>query len=334
MKIVIGFLGFWSDFDEEDNFITNILKKHFEVQIEHNLDGKDRNTNVEYLFYTNGTDDYLKYDCIRIYYTGENMFPNFNLCDYAIGFEHADIGDRYIRFPLYFVDNYRTDYLKAVNRVISTEEKQKFCAMVVSRVELSDDYRVSFFEKLSERYKKVDSGGKYANNIGKPSGVEDKEAFLKEYKFSIAMENASHPGYCTEKLCQSFAAGNIPIYWGDPDVGKYFNTKAFINCNDYANINEVIEKVREIDSNQNLYHKMLEEPVISNENETIEIYDQKLEKWLCGIVNQPYQSAYRRNRVGNGIRYEMKLIKMINTTNDIQKKKDAIKKILFFWKRK
>ena len=84
------------------------------------------------------------------------------------------------------------------------------------------------FEELN-KYKRVDSGGRYLNNIGRPEGVRDKFAFQSEHKFSLTFENSAHLGYTTEKLLQGFSAGTIPIYWGDPAVENCFNPKAFIN---------------------------------------------------------------------------------------------------------
>ncbi|MDU9760969.1 fucosyltransferase, partial [Helicobacter pylori] len=38
----------------------------------------------------------------RVFYTGENEAPNFNLFDYAIGFDELDFNNRYLRMPLYY----------------------------------------------------------------------------------------------------------------------------------------------------------------------------------------------------------------------------------------
>ncbi|RVY51975.1 fucosyltransferase, partial [Helicobacter pylori] len=38
----------------------------------------------------------------RVFYTGENEVPNFNLFDYAIGFDELDFNNRYLRMPLYY----------------------------------------------------------------------------------------------------------------------------------------------------------------------------------------------------------------------------------------
>ena len=52
-------------------------------------------------------------------------------------------------------------------------------------------------------------GWKYNNNIG--SSVINKIEFLKRCKFSFSMENTEGNGYISEKIVDSFLAGNIPI---------------------------------------------------------------------------------------------------------------------------
>jgi len=58
--------------------------------------------------------------------------------------------------------------------------------------------------------------------------IEFKEDGLATYMFSIAHENASYPGYFTEKILDCFATGTIPIYWGDPEIGRVFDTNGII----------------------------------------------------------------------------------------------------------
>ena len=70
------------------------------------------------------------------------------------------------------------------------------------------------------KYKRVDMGGKYNNNVGK---IKNKILFLKKYKFSIAMENSELDGYISEKIIDSFISGTIPIYYGDYMIDEYIN---------------------------------------------------------------------------------------------------------------
>ena len=56
-----------------------------------------------------------------------------------------------------------------------------------------------------------------------------KRAFLSRYKFTVAFENSSAPGYHTEKILDPMLSGSIPIYWGDPEIDRVFNSASFIH---------------------------------------------------------------------------------------------------------
>ena len=240
-----------------------------------------------------------KYDnCVKIFFTGENICPDFNLYDYAIGFEYLDFGDRYLRWPLYYAygqelwDAFMSKHIDPQKKLA---KKTDFCSFVYSNNN-GNPSREQFFQELS-KYKKVDSGGRYMNNVGIPEGVKDKIEFESRHKFSIAFENSSHPGYTTEKLIQSFAAGTVPIYWGDPDAKKVFNPESFVFVNDFESLDAVVNKVKEIDENDELYLRHLGTPVLLDP----EKFDRKVQVKQLGnffhhIFSQEKQSAFRRNR--------------------------------------
>ena len=302
-EVIVAFEDFWKSFDIYDNFIVSSLKKKYDVKIIDVKNHPDQKKEVQYLFYADFSNNHLEYSCIRIYFTGENLIPNFNSCDYAMGFEYISLGDRYLRYPLYlacFQDDMELA-LKKHQGITNDYAKRKFCAMVVSNWWHCSDERENFFKLLSE-YKVVDSGGRYLNNINQPNGVEDKNKFQIEYKFSLCFENSSSEGYCTEKLMQSFSAKTVPIYWGDPSVVNQFNPKAFINCNSFSSFDEAVKYIIEIDKDDERYLSMLKEPAIS-----FDFVNQKkseLDNWLYSIFNQDYATAFRRKLYGLNLQIE------------------------------
>lgn len=60
---------------------------------------------------------------------------------------------------------------------------------------------------------------------------------LKDYMFSIVMENSSYDDYWTEKITDCFVAGTIPVYWGSPNIGKHFNMDGIILFDDKFDMN-------------------------------------------------------------------------------------------------
>lgn len=279
--IKIKFVDFYDTYD--DFYIYQLLKKKYNVVISDKPD---------YVIYSQWGYKHLKYDCIRIYYTGENLRPNFNNCDYAFGFDYIDFEDRYFRLPNYLAfDN----YLKLMDIVDkkhldkdNLKIRDKFCNMVCSNG--LNSYRIKFYKKLCD-YKNVDSGGKLLNNVGGP--VKSKLEFQKKYKFSLAFENSSSNGYTTEKIIDAFASGGIPIYWGDSRVNEVFNNKAFINAHDFDSEEDLIEYIKKVDNDDKLYLSYIKEPAFVNKN-YIKDEQKKLEKFLYNIFDQPIENAKRR----------------------------------------
>ena len=59
---------------------------------------------------------------------------------------------------------------------------------------------------------------------------------LKNYMFSVAIENSSYNTYFTEKITDCFAVGTIPIFYGNKDIGDIFNPNGIIMLDDNFDI--------------------------------------------------------------------------------------------------
>lgn len=270
-KIKVNFTDFWSALDKEDNILINLLREKYDVEVSEEPD---------FVFCSLWGYDYKKYDCIRIYYTGEDTIPDFNNYDYAIGFDFINYRNRYLRIPLYYFT--LKDFDKSLDKRTDDELlNRQFCAFVCSNGRHSMDAREVFFNKLSE-YKQIDSGGKLFNNVG--GRVKDKIEFQKQYKFTMAFENVSSIGYTTEKLIDGYRSGAIPIYWGNPDVAKEFNPKSFVNCHDYKSFDEVVARVKEIDNNDEEYLSMLKEPILRDNKFYGDLSNEKIFEFFDNII--------------------------------------------------
>ena len=248
-KIKIDFSDFWPGFDKTNNYFYNLLIEEFEVEI---------SNQPEYLFFSVFGNQHFNYqNCVKIFYTGENIAPNLKYCDYSFSFDYLD-DERNYRLPHYLLyDGY---YELARPKVIDESMfNRKFCNFVASNGACQE--RNLFVEQLS-KYRKVDCGGRWMNNIG--YAVQDKLKFQSEYKFSIAFENNAyrpqHPGYTTEKIMQPMTVNSIPIYWGNHLIYKEFNTKSFVNFYDHGYFEQMIEYIIELDQNQDKYLEMMNQP--------------------------------------------------------------------------
>ena len=149
-------------------------------------------------------------------------------------------------------------------------------------------------------------GGGFLNNIG--YNVENKTEFEKKFKFSIACENSSYRGYTTEKILHAYQAYCVPIYWGNPDIGAELNEKAFINVHSYDSLDEVVEKVKYLDNNDEEYIKMLKEPFFIKQYEP-SVQVKNISDFLYNIFDSPLNASLRRNNSYWGMIYEKSIRK-------------------------
>ena len=265
----------------------------------------------EYVIFCNdGQCEYRYNDCIKILIQAENRVCDFNAYDYAIGFDYMSFSDRYLRMPQFAR---RVNFPLLSRRLTAPCESlldRKFCSFVVSNSQFGDPMRRKFFERLS-KYKKVDSGGRFLNNVGGP--IKDKIEFCKGYKFNIAFENSSSPGYTTEKIMEAYAAQSVPIYYGNPMVDTDFRLDSMVRVVDEDDIERAVEEVIRLDTDDAAYMEKVTASCLAESD--ISVYDQRLERFLSHIFDQPLELARRRNRYGYQAMMEnhMKLVLSVDS---------------------
>ena len=281
-QLKIKFVGFTPSIPKNERPFFQKLSSRYDLR-----DGLD------YVIF-NGLEDCFRYEnSIKILLNAENTVPDFNTFDYAVGFDDLSFGDRYIRHPLFA--RYSSYPLLAERKKEPDASLlfRKFCSFVVSNSEFSDPMREKFFKRLSQ-YKKVDSGGRFLNNVGGP--VKDKLAFLREYKFNIAFENSVSPGYTTEKIMEAYVAQSIPIYYGNPTVETDFRLNSMVRVKDESDIDRAIEEIIRLDNDDDAYMEMVTARCLTEDDPGI--YDKRLLAFLTYIFEQPLELARRRNRYG------------------------------------
>ena len=240
-------------------WLKDKLKDKFILQFNKN--------NPDYLIYNVFGKEHLnpKYNkAIKIAIFTENKIPDFNEADYIIGHYHINYFDRYFKYSIFFWQKLDNNYFNSIRKkILKNPKRQKFCSALISNYYSSDKFRINFINELS-KYKIVDMGGKFHNNIN--GRVKDKIKFLNLYKFSIAMENSEGDGYLSEKIVHSFLAGNIPIYYGDYMIDEYINIKSFILIRGEKDIQEKIKYIKKIDNDNNLYKNFLKENILKDNN--------------------------------------------------------------------
>lgn len=298
MKTVkINYAGVADDYNKEQNLIYDLLKINgYDVQI---VDDPD------YLicdFSGENPYQYCGHPQVRIMYSGENFIPDFNLIDYAICPYPIQFGDRNFQLPACVWPRSHWQELMHKNRagvIVDFVKNKQYFANFIAGHESEYNIRGDFFKKLCE-YKRVESPGSYLNNM--PNGEQvnwlndSKSDFQRKCKFTLCFESTNHYGFVTEKIMDAFYADTIPVYYGSPTVTEIFNKDAFINVADYESFDAAIERIKELDQDDEKYLEMLRQPILVNPDYPRELED-ALGKYVCHIFDQPLEQAYRRTRV-------------------------------------
>lgn len=173
-----------------------------------------------------------------------------------------------------------------------TEHKKKFCVFAYSNCDVTMDgveMRRQLYEKLNTASgNRVDNLGKCYNTafIRKKSHYIDNKTMFRPYKFVISAENNKIPGYNTEKLVNPILAHSIPIYYGSLDImDEHINRRRVICVEDFDSIDECVEYVMKVDGNDELFHRIINEPFFCNN----EIPDAIT---LDGILNDMHVDKY------------------------------------------
>lgn len=309
--IKLHYTDMWRGFDPmAPSEVDRILRKHFHVI----LTDQDPDYVICSVFGDGATrrrgarvpQHHLYPDAIKIMYSGENTLPDLNFCDYGIGFDYVVFGDRYQRVPLFALyDAYQA--LLQPRAPLTRDDiasRVEFCNFTFSNHKAMPA-RDAFFHLLNAR-KPVLSTGRHLRNSDaldlyqQQTGLDHhaaKVGFLAQFKFTIAFENSSQPGYTTEKVMGPLAARSVPIYLGNPRIAEDFNTASFINGHDFPSLDALADEVMRIDADDAAYLAMLNAPPLpAGQQEDPHL--PALEKFLLRIFTPPKAEAQRRQRYG------------------------------------
>jgi hypothetical protein len=149
----------------------------------------------------------------------------------------------------------------------SSTEKSKKMSVVCSNLTWLPGHkkRYAFVNKLMGRFKdRIDFYGKGFNYI------EDKFNALAPYQYSIAIENNTVKDYFTEKIFECFLTNTVPVYYGCPNIGDYFDSRSFATI-DIDNFETSVDKIEELLESKNDYSARI--PFVAeSKNKTLSEY--------------------------------------------------------------
>lgn len=202
----------------------------------------------------------------KINFIGEPQLPEAD--KYDIVLTGVNNLRNVVDLPLSVAYIHCNDFLpKLFNRKIS--EPKQFCSFIVSNHKCK--VRNKIFELLNQ-YKKVNSMGRFANNVGYNIQYDYwSDEYLNvigNHKFMICCENTKMETYSTEKIVNPYLAGTIPIYWGTSNVKNIFNPDSMLFLEDETDesFDKLINRVIELDNDDEKYLEFINRPIFTQQN--------------------------------------------------------------------
>ncbi len=121
-------------------------------------------------------------------------------------------------------------------------KKTKLMSIICSNQKFtpSHELRLRFVENLKKHF--GDQLDWFGNGV---NPVTQKWDAIAPYKYTIVLEGQSRNSVITEKIGDAYLGGSYPIYWGAPDIDKYFPgcPRQDINILNFSETVKIIESL-------------------------------------------------------------------------------------------
>lgn len=173
--------------------------------------------------------------------TYKNIVDLENKFDYILTYDEDLLkrGEKYIK---YIVGQSRVEFPKIY-------DKNKLVSMIASHktISVGHNFRHEIAKKLSTKHN-IDMWGSGYRRF------DNKLSPLSEYYFSISVMNCRMNNFFTEVLVDNFMCGTIPIFWGCPNIGEYFDTRGMITFETIEELDTILSNLSIDDYTSRLEH--------------------------------------------------------------------------------
>ena len=293
MVIKVSFANFWEGFPLEENFFTDVIQRATGHRVI-SVIPLAADLVIWSVFGANGQrNDFTKLDPKKInwYFTGENYPPDIHRFDLSFSFSREKLS-KHFRIPIWWL---YCDWSGKAQNCVQADNKidprilHKFRNRQVPKekkvsifINNPEPKRLEAVEKLERVIPVMKFGGFYGNR------VRSKLEIGKDYRFNLCFENAKSAGYHTEKLLHAWSMGAVPLYFGDESVNEEFNSKCFVNLNDFSSLDEFCDYVMQMTDEE--CERMINEPLLKEAITLESLYSRlrlELSSFSCNSPRSP-----------------------------------------------
>ena len=157
-------------------------------------------------------------------------------------------------------------------------KKTKLISVICSNITTTKGHRdrLKFVNELKKHFgSKLDVFGRGVRDF------DDKWEVLKDYKYSIVLENDFKKDWVTEKIFDCFLAGTFPIYYGCPNLEKYVPKKYFQRISIH-NVKESIKTIEKL-VNSDIFSTRMKD---AEERKKLALMETNFFPWIANILDQ------------------------------------------------
>jgi hypothetical protein len=138
-------------------------------------------------------------------------------------------------FPNFYYYPWGTSFLKKEDQIFHPKTKNTSIIASSKGAVVGQRLRHTIIERYGAKFDGIKQG----------EPREYKLPWMRDYRFSVAVENSIVDGYFTEKIVDCFRAGTIPIYWGDPSVADIFNPEGVLFFQNLEELDNILDNATE-----------------------------------------------------------------------------------------
>lgn len=153
-------------------------------------------------------------------------------------------------------------------------QKNKLTSLIAANKKMTKGHQLRFeiAEKYAQKYS-IDLWGSAFKKFNM------KVEPLKDYCFSITAHNCKINDYYTDALIDCFMLGTVPIFWGCPNIGDYFDEKGIITFDTVDELDKILQSL-----SFELYETML--PHIKNNYQIAKKYQITKDDQIYNVIKE------------------------------------------------
>lgn len=138
---------------------------------------------------------------------------------------------------VYYAPGPSSTFIREIDWGTYDDRKTKLVSMVTSNKKSTKGHLFRY--ELISKFKR-NNIDLFGENFTK---LPEKKDALVPYAFTIVVKNSKENGYFSDHIMDPLLTGTVPIYWGTPDIGEYFDKRGILSFDTIDELNSILDSL-------------------------------------------------------------------------------------------